>query len=204
MFGRNKKRTERTGTPADLLVVGLGNPGDKYDGTRHNVGAEVVEVLTQDQGSRLSATKEAALVSEFRVGELRIVAAFPQTFMNESGRSVSQLVKRHGIESWSQLLIIHDELDLEPGISRLKRGGGLAGHRGLKSITQHLKTQDYLRLRIGVGRPNGQQSVSDHVLRRPGKADREVIDIEIARAADMALRVASEDFDTLMNEFNRS
>ena len=204
MFGRKKKRTERTGTPADLLVVGLGNPGDKYDGTRHNVGAEAVEVLAEEHGSTLIATKEAALVSELRVGDLRVVAAFPQTFMNDSGRSVSQLVKRHGIDDWSQLLIIHDELDLEPGVSKLKRGGGLAGHNGLKSITQHLKTQDYLRLRIGVGRPNGRQSVSDHVLRRPGKADRELLDVEIARAAAMALRVASEDFDSLMNEFNRS
>lgn len=205
MFGRKSKAKdhERAGASADLLVVGLGNPGDKYDGTRHNVGAEAVELMAAERSERLSPTKEAALVAELRIDELRVVVAFPQTFMNDSGRSVRQLAKRHGVTDWSKLLIIHDELDLEPGVAKLKRGGGLAGHNGLKSITQHLHTQDYLRLRIGIGRPSGRQSVSDHVLRRPGKADRELLDIEIAHAAEMAARVATEDFDALMNEFNR-
>lgn len=204
MFGRNKKRTERTGTPADLLVVGLGNPGDKYDGTRHNVGAEAIEVLAENHHGSLSPSKEAALVAELRIGELRVVAAFPQTFMNHSGRSVRELMRRHGIESPEAVLIIHDELDIEAGRSKLKRGGGLAGHNGLKSINRHIHTQDFLRLRIGIGRPPGRQSVSDYVLRRPGKADRELLDVEIARAADTAARVATDDFDALMNDFNRS
>ena len=204
MFGRKKKRTERTGTPADLLVVGLGNPGDKYEGTRHNVGAEAVEVLVEEFSGSLSPTKQAALVAELRIGELRVVAAFPQTFMNHSGRSVGELMHRHGIEQPEAVLVIHDELDIEAGRSKLKRGGGLAGHNGLKSINRHIHSQDFLRLRIGIGRPPGRQSVSDYVLRRPGKADREILDVEIARAADIARRVATEDFDGLMNEFNRS
>ena len=195
MFGRKRKQSERTGTPADLLVVGLGNPGEKYDGTRHNVGAEAVDVLAGNYHGTLSPTKQAALVAELRVGELRVIAAFPQTFMNESGRSVRDLMRRHGIEDPEQVLIIHDELDLEVGRSKLKRGGGLAGHNGLKSINQHIHTQDFLRLRIGIGRPPGSQSVSDYVLRRPGKADREILDVEIAKAADVAVRVANEDFD---------
>ena len=204
MFGRKRKQTERTGTPADLLVVGLGNPGDKYDGTRHNVGAEAVEVLAENYQSSLSPTKQAALVAELRIGELRVVAAFPQTFMNHSGRSVRDLMRRHGIEDPAQVLVIHDELDIEAGRSKLKRGGGLAGHNGLKSIKQHTHTQDFLRLRIGIGRPPGSQTVSDYVLRRPGKADRELLDVEIARAADIAVRVATEDFDSIMNDVNRS
>ena len=204
MFGRKRKQSERTGTPADLLVVGLGNPGEKYDGTRHNVGAEAVDVLAANYHGTLSPTKQAALVAELRVGELRVVAAFPQTFMNESGRSVRDLMRRHGIEDPEQVLIIHDELDLEVGRSKLKRGGGLAGHNGLKSINQHIHTQDFLRLRIGIGRPPGSQSVSDYVLRRPGKADREILDVEIAKAADVAVRVANEDFDAIMNDINRS
>lgn len=204
MFGRKRNRTERTGTPADLLVVGLGNPGDKYEGTRHNVGAEAVEVLVEEFSGSLSPTKQAALVAELRIGELRVVAAFPQTFMNHSGRSVGELMHRHGIEQPEAVLVIHDELDIEAGRSKLKRGGGLAGHNGLKSINRHIHSQDFLRLRIGIGRPPGRQSVSDYVLRRPGKADREILDVEIARAADIARRVATEDFDGLMNEFNRS
>ena len=204
MFGRKKKRTERTGTPADLLVVGLGNPGDKYEGTRHNVGAEAVEVMVENASGSLSTSRQAALVAEVRVGELRVVAAFPQTFMNHSGRSVRELMHRHGIEDPASVLVIHDELDIEAGRSKLKRGGGLAGHNGLKSINRHIHSQDFLRLRIGIGRPPGQQSVSDYVLRRPGKADREILDVEIARAADIAMRVATDDFDALMNDFNRS
>ena len=204
MFGRKKKRTERTGTPADLLVVGLGNPGDKYEGTLHNVGAEAVEVMVENASGSLSPSRQAALVAEVRVGELRVVAAFPQTFMNHSGRSVRELMHRHGIEDPASVLVIHDELDIEAGRSKLKRGGGLAGHNGLKSINRHIHSQDFLRLRIGIGRPPGQQSVSDYVLRRPGKADREILDVEIARAADIAMRVATGDFDALMNDFNRS
>lgn len=185
-------------------MVGLGNPGDKYEGTRHNVGAEAVEVLVEEFNGSLSPTKQAALVAELRIGELRVVAAFPQTFMNHSGRSVRELMHRHGIEQPEAVLVIHDELDIEAGRSKLKRGGGLAGHNGLKSINRHIHSQDFLRLRIGIGRPPGRQSVSDYVLRRPGKGDREILDVEIARAADIARRVATEDFDGLMNEFNRS
>lgn len=200
---RKRARTDRSGTPADLLVVGLGNPGEKYDGTRHNVGAEAVEVLADRYGERLRPTKQAALVAELRVGTQLLVAAFPQTFMNESGRSVRDLVKRHGIDDMGRLVVIHDELDLEVGTTKLKVGGGLAGHNGLKSIKQHLHTQDFLRIRIGIGRPQGRQSVSDHVLRRPGKADRVDLDIEIERAADVALRLLTDDVDAVMNDVNR-
>ena len=201
MFGRSKN-TERSGTPADLLVVGLGNPGEKYDGTRHNVGAEVVELLAERHGARLKATKQAALVSELRIGNHMLVTAFPQTFMNESGRSVRDLVRRHGIEDPGRILVVHDEVDLEVGAAKLKRGGGLAGHNGLKSLKQHLHSVEFLRLRIGIGRPPGRQSVSDHVLRRPGKADRVELDIEIERCADVVERLLTEDFDDVMNDFN--
>jgi len=201
MFRR--KSDARSGTPADLLVVGLGNPGDRYDGTRHNVGAEVVEVLADRYSEKLKPSKQAALVAECRVGERLLVAAFPQTFMNDSGRSVRDLAKRYGIDDPASMVIVHDELDLEPGTSRLKVGGGLAGHNGLKSIKQHMHTQDFLRLRIGIGRPPGSQSVSDFVLKRPGKADRVEIDIEIEHCADVAIRLLDESPDQIMNDFNR-
>lgn len=201
MFGR-RKNTERSGTPADLLIVGLGNPGEQYAGTRHNVGAEVVERFAEQHHERLRPTKQAAFVAEVRVGTQLVVVAFPQTFMNESGRSVRDLVKRHGIDDPTHLLVVHDELDLEVGSSRLKVGGGLAGHNGLKSLKQHLHTQDFLRLRIGIGRPPGRQSVSDYVLRRPGKADRLELDIEIERCADVLARLLTDDINDLMSTFN--
>ncbi len=196
-------RTDRSGTPADLLVVGLGNPGETYDGTRHNVGAEVVELLAERHGERLRPTKRAALVAELRVGSKGLVVAFPQTFMNDSGRSVRDLVKRHGIDDANRIVVVHDDLDLEVGTLKLKVGGGLAGHNGLKSLKQHLHTQDFLRLRLGIGRPPGRQSVSDYVLRRPGKAERVDLDIEIEKCADAAIRLLNEDVEAVMNDVNR-
>lgn len=201
MFGR--KKTERTGTPADLLVVGLGNPGADYEGTRHNVGADVVELLAERNHDRLKPTKQAATVAELRIADSRVVVAFPQTFMNDSGRSVRDLVKRHGIESTDAIVVVHDELDLDVGRLKLKAGGGLAGHNGLKSINQHLHTQDFLRIRIGIGRPPGRQSVSDYVLRRPGKADRVELDIAVERAADAVEQILRVGFDATMNDVNR-
>ena len=111
MFGRRKK-PERTGIPVDLLVVGLGNPGEKYDGTRHNVGAEVVEVLAERASEALKPSKQAALSAELRFGEKRIAVAFPQTFMNHSGLSVRDLKRRYGVEDAEKMLIIHDELPI--------------------------------------------------------------------------------------------
>lgn len=201
MFGR--KKTERTGTPADLLVVGLGNPGADYEGTRHNIGADVVELLAERNHDRLKPTKQAATVAELRIGDARVVVAFPQTFMNDSGRSVRDLVKRHGIESTDAIVVVHDELDLDVGRVKLKAGGGLAGHNGLKSINQHLHSQDFLRIRIGIGRPPGRQSVSDYVLRRPGKADRVELDIAVERAADAVEQMLRVGFEATMNDVNR-
>ncbi len=202
MFSRRRAR-ERTGAAADLLVVGLGNPGDDYAGTRHNVGAEVVEVLAERAGERLRATKQAALVAELRMDGGHVVVAIPQTFMNDSGRAVRDLIRRHGIDDPADVLVVHDEIDLEVGRLKLKLGGGLAGHNGLKSIRQHTKTAEFARLRIGIGRPPGAQSVSDYVLRRPGRADRTELDIQIELAADAVERIVRDGFAATMNEVNR-
>ena len=105
------------------------------------------------------------------MGGERVALAFPQTFMNESGQAVQKLVRRHGVDDPARIVVVHDELDLPVGGLRVKDGGGLAGHNGLKSITAHLKTRDYLRVRIGVGKPPGRQSGADHVLHRPGRAE---------------------------------
>lgn len=182
--------------------MGLGNPGDRYDGTRHNVGAEVIEVLSERLGASLRASKQAALTAEVTLGSHRIALAFPQTFMNESGRSVRDLLKRYHIEDPRKLVVVHDELDLDVGRLKLKDGGGLAGHNGLKSIHAHTKTKDFLRLRIGIGRPPGRQSVSDFVLRRPGKSERVELDITIERAADAITTILENDIAAAMNTIN--
>lgn len=202
-LSRKPGERQRKGTPADLLVVGLGNPGADFEATRHNVGADLVALLASRHGSSLSRGKERALVSELRIGDKRVAVAFPQTFMNNSGEAVRLLTRRYGIEEAANLVIAHDELDLDVGRLKIKAGGGLAGHNGLRSITQHLGTTDYVRLRIGIGKPPASQAARDFVLRKPGKADREVLAAAIERAADAVEQLLSEGIDATMNTVNR-
>ncbi len=197
-----RSRTERTGEPAALLVVGLGNPGDDYDGTRHNVGADVIAVLADRHGGSLRRSKELALSCEVRIGGQRVALAFPQTFMNESGQSVRKLTHRHGVDDPARIVVVHDELDLPVGSLRVKVGGGMAGHNGLKSVTAHLKTQDYLRIRIGVGRPPGRQSGADYVLRRPGKTEAAELGVIVQEAADAVEAILAEGVDATMGSVN--
>lgn len=193
---------ERRGTPADLLVVGLGNPGDEYAGTRHNVGADTVALLAARHGGQLKRGKERALAVEVVAGGRRLALAFPTTYYNESGTAVRLLAHRHGIEDAGSLVVVHDELDLPPGKLKVKVGGGLAGNRGLKSIVAHLHTDDFLRVRIGVGKPPGRQQGADHVLRRPGKAERKELDVVIEEAADAVEAILAEGVEVAMNRFN--
>ena len=184
------------------LVVGLGNPGKEYARTRHNVGEEAVGLLAERLGERLKAGRDRALVAEARVGDHRVVLAFPTTYMNESGQAVGALMRRHNLTDPRQLVVVHDELDLPPGVVRVKAGGGLAGNNGLRSITQHLKTQDYVRIRIGVGKPPSKEHGANHVLSRIPKAERELLDVMVERAADAAEAVVRHGADAAMAQFN--
>jgi PTH1 family peptidyl-tRNA hydrolase len=194
------------GTPFDWLVVGLGNPGSKYAGTRHNVGEECVRLLSQRHDAPLKSGRDNALVGEARFGNgidaERVVLAFPITYMNDSGRAVSALVRRYGIEFPEQIIVVHDELDLEPGVLRIKAGGGLAGHNGLRSITQHLKTQDYLRVRIGVGKPPDKERGASHVLNRIPSAQRQLLGTAVVEAADAVEMIVAQGVDVTMREFH--
>ena len=192
----------RTGTPADLLVVGLGNPGSEYAGTRHNVGASVVELLARRHGGQLKKAKEHALVAEVRIDAKRVTLAFPITYMNESGRAVGPLVRRHGIEDVHRLVVVHDEIDLPTGRLKVKVGGGLAGHNGLKSIKAHLKTDDFVRVRIGVGKPPSARAGADHVLRKPGKAEQAELDVMVEHAADAVEMILADGAEAAMAKYN--
>jgi peptidyl-tRNA hydrolase, PTH1 family len=197
-----KRSAERVGTPATWLIVGLGNPGTEYLGTRHNVGAEVVELLASRFGGRLKSGRERAVSCEVRMNGELIALAYPQTFMNLSGESVRPLVKRHGIDDVGRLVVLHDELDLPTARVRLKLGGGTAGHNGLKSIKAHLSTAEFSRVRIGIGRPPGTQQVADYVLKRPGKAERLELDIAVRVAADAIERIVGVGWERAQNELN--
>ena len=189
--------------PAIRLIAGLGNPGDGYARTRHNVGEECVRLLADRHDAPLRAGRDNSLVGEARFGSgldaPRVVLAFPLTFMNESGRAVAALVRRYRIEAPEQIVIVHDELDLEPGVLRIKAGGGLAGHNGLRSITQHLKTTDYLRVRIGVGKPPNKERGASHVLTRIPARQRELLDTVVAEAADAVETIVADGVDVAMN-----
>jgi PTH1 family peptidyl-tRNA hydrolase len=201
LFGRIGK-----GEPADWLVVGLGNPGEKYARTRHNVGEEAVRLLAERRGLALKGGRDNSLMAETRMlgpnGDERVVLAFPITFMNDSGQAVSALVRRFRIETPDRIIVVQDELDLAPGELKLKVGGGLAGHNGLRSITQHLKTQDYLRVRIGVGKPDHKDVGKGHVLSKVPKAERELLDIEIANAADAVEMIIAQGVDAAMQRYH--
>ena len=197
MFGRKGK-----GNPFDWLIVGLGNPGDKYTRTRHNVGEEAVRLLAERHDCTLRGGRDDALIAETRFGDDRVVLAFPITYMNESGRAVGSMVRRYRIERADRLIVIQDELDLPPGDLKIKNGGGLAGHNGLRSITQHLGTQDYVRIRIGVGKPPSREVGKGHVLSRVPRRERELLDITVAEAADAAEVIVAEGVDVAMQRFN--
>ena len=194
------------GAPFDWLVVGLGNPGTKYERTRHNVGEECVRLLADRHDAPLKAGRDNSLLGEARLTNggrtVRAAVAFPLTYMNESGQAVSSLVRRYRIESPEQIIVVQDELDLEPGVVKLKNGGGLAGHNGLRSIAQHLKTQDFLRVRIGVGKPPSKERGAGHVLSKIPKREREMLDVSIQIAADAVEMIIAEGIDAAMNSVN--
>jgi PTH1 family peptidyl-tRNA hydrolase len=132
----------------------------------------------------------------------RLALAFPQTYYNESGLAVAALARRHGIDDPGRVVIVHDELDLEPGRIKVKVGGGLAGNNGLRSVKAHLGTDEFVRIRIGVGKPPGRMAGADHVLRKPGKAERSELDIAIEDAADAVEVILAEGVDAAMRRFN--
>ncbi len=192
----------RRGTPADWLVVGLGNPGKEYAGTRHNVGFEVVDLLARRHGGRLKAGKERALVDEVRIDGQRVALAEPTTYMNLSGESVAPLVRRFGIDDPTRLVVVQDELDLPTGRVRVKVGGGLAGHNGLRSIKAHLHTDAFVRIRIGVGKPPSKEHGADHVLKKVAKSDRELLAVAVEIAADAVELIVAQGADAAMNQVN--
>lgn len=175
------------------LVVGLGNPGPKYETTRHNVGQMVTDVLADRMGAKFSQHKTNTRVAEGRTqpGGPKLVVAKSNGFMNTSGGPVSALAKYYGVSA-ERIIVLHDELDLSFDQIKLKRGGGHGGHNGLRDIAKSLDTPDFVRVRVGVGRPPGQQDAADYVLRPFGSEERETLAVLLEDAADAAECVISD------------
>lgn len=195
----SKKNSSNQNT---FLVVGLGNPGKEYFGTRHNVGAAVVEALAEAHNCVLRKSRDQSLTAEISLEGKKVLLAFPQTFMNNSGQAVSSIMRRNGISNPENLIVVHDEMDTPPGDLRIKFGGGLAGHNGLKSITNHLHTQDYLRLRLGIGKPADKDSGANYVLKRPSKTEQEIFSQAIQKAIEAIEALILEGKDAAMARFN--
>ena len=185
------------------MVVGLGNPGAEFAGTLHNVGADAVALVASRAGASLRAEK-GLRASTVSFGDTSVALAIPTTYMNDSGLAVRGLAKRFGIDDPSSIVIVHDELDLAPGTVRVKVGGGLAGHNGLRSLQSHLHTTDFVRVRIGVGKPPSASQGANHVLNRPPQAVRALLEVSIEVAADAVERLARDGIDAAMQACNSS
>lgn len=194
---------------APWLVVGLGNPGPRYAAHRHNVGAMVVEELARQTRGTLKQHKAAqARAAEVRLGTLagglpgpRAVLAVPMTYMNVSGGPVAGLASFFKVPP-EQVVVVHDELDIDFGSVRLKRGGGEGGHNGLRSVSQSLGTRDYLRVRLGIGRPPGRQDPADYVLSDFPARDRVEVELLVGEGADAVLDLVSLGLEATQQRFH--
>lgn len=183
------------------LVIGLGNPGDQHARNRHNIGFVVVEALADRMGSRFKAHKTYSDVVEGHISGRRVVLAKPRTFMNESGRAAAALRGFFDVPA-DRIVVVHDDLDLGFGVLRLKRGGGDNGHNGLRSITKSLATNDYLRVRCGIGRPPGRMDPADFVLRDFSVREREDLGVVVETAADAAQMLLNDSLLDAQNRFH--
>ena len=195
-----------TGPAAVSCVVGLGNPGPAYAGNRHNVGAMVADVLAGRMGGRFGALRSKrgggpVDVVDGRLAGTRVVLAKPRSYMNVSGAPVSAVRAYFGVPV-EELIVVHDDLDLEFGRLRLKRGGGEGGHNGLRSISSALGSRDYLRVRVGIGRPPGRQDPADFVLRDFSAAQRKELPLLLETAADSVESLLCDGLESAQREFN--
>jgi PTH1 family peptidyl-tRNA hydrolase len=186
------------------LVAGLGNPGDRYATTRHNAGRMVVDELARAAGARLKKARFLpAEVAEVNEGGERVFLVASTLYMNESGTSYAGVARKHGIDP-AHVIAVHDEIEIPPGELRVKLGGGSAGHNGLKSLTQALRTPDYHRVRMGMGRPPGRQDPADFVLEPIGRSHEADVAILVDRATDAVRSLIAEGLPATQDRFNRS
>ncbi len=185
------------------LVVGLGNPGPQYEKTRHNIGFVVADALAGRIGGRFSTHKRSgADIVQARLGDRQVILAKPRSFMNLSGKPVAALAKFFSVEP-ADIVAVHDELDLDFGVLRLKLGGGEGGHNGLRSMSQALGTKDYHRVRVGIGRPPGRQDPADFVLKPFSAVERKEIDVVVEEAADAVELLLRVGLETAQNDVHR-
>ena len=200
LFGRPQK--DKAPGPVEWLIVGLGNPGQKYMETRHNAGWHLLDTLVRDHGGfRFDERRGKALVARGELAGVKVALVKPQTFMNLSGEAVASMARFYKIPP-EHILVAFDDLDLPVAKLRLRPKGGPGGHKGMRSIIQHLGTEDFPRIRLGIGRPPGQMPVEAYVLQRFRPEEWSQMVTTYERAAEAVKTILTDSFDNAMNRFN--
>lgn len=185
-----------------ILIAGLGNPGTRYAKTRHNMGFDAVDILARKYGIGLKTDRFRAKVGTGVIGGEKVLLMKPQTYMNESGTAVSAAVSYYKLDPASQLIVLSDDIALPPGVIRIRKAGSAGGQKGLKDIIAKLGTQDFARIRIGVGAKPEGWDLADHVLSVFSPEERQTVDEALARAAEAAAMIVSDGADAAMNRYN--
>lgn len=185
------------------LIVGLGNPGRKYEGTRHNMGFDVVDYLIEKYNIPQGGVKFNAMYGKGIIGGQRVILAKPLSFMNLSGGPVGDLVNYFKVDPETEMIVIYDDIDLEPGQLRIRVKGSAGGHNGIKDIIKRLGTDKFLRIKVGVGAKPKDWDLADHVLGHFTQDDRKIVDEAIQKAGDAVDKMLSQGVEAAMNEYNR-
>ena len=185
------------------IIAGLGNPGQPYEGTRHNAGFDVIDVLAEAYNISVDYRKNRALIGKGIIEGQKVILAKPQTYMNLSGESIRGLVDYYKVDEESELIVIYDDVSLDPGQIRIRKKGSAGGHNGIKSIIAHLGTEVFPRVKVGVGQKPRQYDLADYVLGRFSQVERPVMEDAFEEAAEAAIAVVEDGIDAAMNRFNR-
>lgn len=185
------------------IIVGLGNPGKQYAHTRHNVGFDTIDVLADKYRIDVDSKKFKALYGKGVIEGQKVILAKPQTYMNLSGESVRELIDFFKIDETSELIVIYDDISLEPGQLRIRTKGSAGGHNGIKNIISHLGGQEFLRVKVGVGEKPKGYDLADYVLGHFSKEERTLVEDSMKRGAEAVVKLMTEGTDAAMNEYNR-
>lgn len=202
-FLHKKQQLAENAVTRTILIVGLGNPGREYRETRHNIGFMVVDRLAEKQGIKLTRVQNKAIIGSGFIAGTKVILVKPQTFMNLSGQAVSALVRFYKIQA-QDLIVVHDDVDLPLGTIRMRPGGGSAGQKGIASIINMLGTQDFARLRMGVGRPPGRMDAAAYVLQSFPSSELELLQNFLNNAVDALICYVEDGLETAMNRFNQT
>lgn len=185
-----------------FLIVGLGNPDKKYEHTRHNIGFDVIDALADKYNIRMSEKKHKAVCGTGAIEGVKVLLAKPQTYMNLSGESVAEILQFYKLDPESEMIVIFDDISLEPGNIRIRKKGSAGGHNGIKSIIAHAGTQNFMRIKVGVGEKPAGWDLADYVLGRMDKDDREKAEAAIKDAIEASVLMIRDDVDKAMNLYN--